>query len=81
MGGDEASEGPPPEPRFRWRSEDSLELVLDAQDEARQVLAFVAIETGRGLVEQQNGGLERERAGKADELLNAEGQAATGAWR
>src|SRR5262245_22188320 len=50
------------------------ELVLDAQDEARKVLAVVAIETCGGLVEQENGGLERERPGKADDLLDAEWQ-------
>src|SRR5262245_14705354 len=52
------------------------EAMLDAQDEARQVLALVAIEPGRGLVEQQQGRLERECPGKADELLGAEGQGA-----
>ena len=51
------------------------ELVLDAQDEAREVLALVAIEAGRGLVEQQQRGLERERAREADDLLDAERQA------
>ena len=58
------------------------ELVLDAQDEARQVLALVAVEPGGRLVEQQQRRLQRQRAGKADDLLHAERQrAATGAWR
>src|SRR5712691_1008467 len=48
------------------------EPMLDAQDEAREVLALVAIEPGRWLIEQQQGRLERERAGKADKLLGAE---------
>ena len=53
-----------------------LKFVLDAQDEAREVLALLAVEAGRRLVEQQHGGLERKRAGKADDLLHAERQAA-----
>src|SRR5436309_10052431 len=52
------------------------EPMLDAQDEARQVLALVAIEPGRRLVEQQQSRLERERAGKPHELLGAERQGA-----
>src|SRR5215510_10500234 len=51
-----------------------LQLVLDAQDEARQVLAFVAVEAGGGLVEHEQRRLERKRAGKADDLLDAEGE-------
>src|SRR5262245_49095037 len=54
------------------------ELVLDVQDEARQVLALVAIEPGRWLVEHQDGRLECERARKPDQLLDAEGQAVHG---
>ena len=52
------------------------ELVLDAQDEAREVLALLAIEAGGRLVEQQHRGLERKRARKADDLLDAERQRA-----
>src|SRR5262249_11962719 len=48
------------------------------QDEARQVLALVAIEPGRWLVEHQDGRLECERARKPDQLLDAEGQAVHG---
>ncbi len=48
------------------------ELVLDAQDEARQVLPFVAVEPGGRLVEHEQRGLERQRAREADDLLDAE---------
>ena len=54
------------------------EFVLDAQDEAREVLALLAIEAGRRLVEQHDVRLERQRAGEADDLLHAERQAADG---
>src|SRR5262249_22786368 len=50
-------------------------LVLDAQDEARQILALVAVEAGGGLVEQEELRLERERAREADDLADAERQA------
>src|SRR5258707_7414014 len=50
----------------------NAEPMLDAQDEARQVLALVAIEPGRRLIEQQQGRLERECAGETDKLLGAE---------
>src|SRR5689334_6378614 len=49
--------------------------MLDAQDEARQILALLAVQSGRRLVEQQHGRLERQRAGKTDELLRAEREA------
>ena len=51
-----------------------FQLVLDAQDEAREVVALVAGEAGGGLVEQQQARLQRERAGQPDDLLDAEGQ-------
>src|ERR1700736_2982580 len=46
------------------------ELMLDAQDEPRQILTLVPIEPGRWLVEHQQGGLQRERASEPDQLLN-----------
>src|SRR5262249_55667534 len=52
------------------------EPMLDAQNEAREVLALIAIEPGRWLIKQQQGRVERERAGKADKLLGAERQCA-----
>ena len=55
-----------------------VQFMLDAQDEAREVLALLAVEAGRRLVEQHDRGLERERAGKADNLLHTERQAADG---
>jgi hypothetical protein len=54
----------------------NAEPMLDAQDEAREVLALFAVEPGRRLIGQQQGWLERERAGKADKLLGAEWQRA-----
>ena len=52
------------------------ELVLDPQDVAREVLALVAVEAGRGLVEQQHARLQRQRPREADHLLHAERQRA-----
>src|SRR4029077_16623549 len=72
------------------------ELVLDAQDEARQVLALVTIEPGRRLVKHQDRRLEgpggrgtRELFGSRTDGGAAEptsfwipnGRPATGAWR
>ena len=54
----------------------NAEPMLDAQDEAREILALIAIEAGGWLVEQQQGRLERECAGEADKLLGAEWQGA-----
>ncbi len=48
------------------------ERILDAQDESRQILAFVAVEPGRRLIQHQDRRRERERAGESDELLDAE---------
>ncbi len=42
------------------------DLVLDAQDEARQVLLFLAVEAGRGLVEEQDTRLHGRRPGELD---------------
>jgi len=55
-----------------------VQFVLDAQDEAREILALRAVEAGRWLVEQHDGGLERKRTGKADDLLDPERQASDG---
>ena len=54
--------------------------VLDAHEEARQVLDLV-VEPGAGFVEQQELPLIGQGAGETDDLLHAEGQAATGSWR
>src|SRR6516162_11866915 len=48
------------------------EFVLDAQNKTCQVLPLVAIESRRWLVEHQNRWLQRERARKPDQLLDAE---------
>ena len=45
------------------------------RDEARQVLALLAVQAGGRLIEQYYRRLERERACKPDKLLQAEGQA------
>ncbi len=50
------------------------ELVPDAQDVAREVLALVAVQAGRRLVEQQHPRRHRERAREPDHLLDAERQ-------
>ena len=50
--------------------------MLDAQNEAGEIVALVAGEAGRGLVEQQQRRLQRQRAGEADDLLDAERQRA-----
>src|SRR6266496_4171309 len=42
----------------------------------REILAFLAIKAGRGLIEQQHLRLERERPGEADDLLRAEAECA-----
>src|SRR6185503_3688026 len=55
-----------------------VQFVLDAQDEAREILALRAVEAGRWLVEQHDSGLERKRTGKADDLLDPERQASDG---
>src|SRR5207342_1201707 len=55
-----------------------VQFMLDAQDEAREILALRAVKAGRRLVEQHDGRLERERAGEADDLLHSERQAADG---
>ena len=49
-------------------------LVLDAQDEAREVFSRVAVQAGRRLVEQQHRRLHRECAREADDLLLRERQ-------
>src|SRR5215471_527616 len=54
------------------------ELVFDAQDETRKILAVVSIEARGGLVEKENGRLKRERPGKANDLLEAERQSSHG---
>src|SRR4029077_8609367 len=48
------------------------EVMLDTQDESRQILTLVPIEPGRWLVQHQQRGLQRERASEPDQLLNAE---------
>ena len=50
------------------------ELVLDAQDVAREILALLAVEAGGGLVEQHHLRLHGERAREADDLLDPEWQ-------
>ena len=42
----------------------NAELMLDAQDEAGEVLALLAVEAGRRLVEQQDRGLEASARAK-----------------
>jgi hypothetical protein len=54
------------------------ELVLDAQNEAREVLAFIAVKSGGRLVQHQDGGFECEGTGKTDKLLDSEGEAGYG---
>ena len=54
------------------------QLVLDAKDMAGEVFALLAVEAGRGLIEQQHLGLEGERPGEADDLLPAEAERADG---
>ena len=56
----------------------NTELVLDAQNETREVLALLAVQAGRRLVEQQDGWLVGQGAREADDLLGAEWQAADG---
>src|SRR5262249_15440735 len=56
----------------------NTEFVLDAQDEACQVLSFIAVEPGRGLIEHENRRLERKRPRETDELLYPEGKAVHG---
>ena len=52
-----------------------FEVMLDAQDEAGEIIALVSGEAGRWLVEQQLG-LQREGSGETHDFLNAERQLA-----
>src|ERR1700690_821534 len=54
------------------------ELVLNAQNKARQILPLIAIQTGRGFIKQQQCRFQRESARKTDNLLGAERQASNG---
>src|SRR5262245_1688236 len=49
-------------------------LVLDAEQEARKVLLFLAIHTGRRLVQQEQSGLHGKRPADGHELLEPEAQ-------
>src|SRR5271169_3210029 len=51
------------------------ELMLYTDNKARQILAFVAIQSRGRLIKQKHGWLERERAGKTDKLLRTKRQA------
>src|ERR1019366_8900937 len=51
------------------------ELVFDAQDQTRQVLSLIAVQSGGWLVKQQQCRLKRESARETDDLLCAERQA------
>jgi hypothetical protein len=53
-----------------------FQLVLDAQDEAGEIVALVSGEPRRGLIEEQELGFEREGPGETDDLLDAERQLA-----
>ncbi len=50
------------------------ELVFDAQDETREVLSLIAVQSGGWLVKQQQRRLKRECARETDDLLCAERQ-------
>src|SRR5262245_63987504 len=50
--------------------------MLEPQNEARQVLALLAVQSGRRLIEQHDRRFERQRSREADELLQSERQVA-----
>jgi hypothetical protein len=56
-------------------------FLAHVEDEARHVLGLLAVHAGDRLVEHEHARLHGQRAGQLHPLLQAVGQAATGAWR